>query len=115
MSTPTTGPEQLTLDGITIAPGVVETIVTLATQQTEGVGSVCGRPALRRKANAPAVEVALVDGGLTCAIHIVAYHGFVLPQLGENVKRAISEALDGQLGIRPTVIDVYIDGIEFES
>jgi uncharacterized alkaline shock family protein YloU len=103
------------LDGITIAPGVVETIAALAAEQTEGVALVCGRPALRRKATAPAVEVALADGRLSCTIHIVAYYGAVLPELGKSVQQAVGDALEGQVGIRPALIDIYIDSILFEG
>jgi len=112
-----TGAEQktVTLEGVTIAPGVVETVVALAAEQTEGVAGVCGRNPLRRNVNAPAVDVALIDGGLTCGVHIVAYHGYVLPDLGKAVQEKVAEALEGQIGTRPSSVDVYIDGIEFED
>ncbi|MCL2491982.1 MAG: Asp23/Gls24 family envelope stress response protein [Coriobacteriia bacterium] len=107
--------EDVTLDGITIAPGVVETVVALAAEQTEGVAGVCARSSIRRMGSAPAVDVALEDGELTCAVHIVAYYGYLLPELGHSVQSAVRCALDGQMGIKPASVDVFIDGIEFED
>jgi len=114
-SNPTSNPERVTLDGVTIAPGVVETIVVLAAEQTEGVAGVVCHSSLRRMSNTPAVDVALIDGELACSIHIVAYYGFVLPELGKAVQENISSALDGQMGMVPRRVDVFIDGIEFEG
>jgi uncharacterized alkaline shock family protein YloU len=107
--------DAVSFNGITIAPGVVETIVALAASQVEGVASVRGRSPLRKKEAAPDVDVALVDGNLTCAVHIIAQYGHVLPQVGKNVQEGIADALDAQMGIRPTDIDVFIDGIQFED
>jgi len=109
------GQGSVMLDGVTIAPGVVETIVALASKQTEGVAGVCGRSPLRKKATAPAVDVALHDGELTCGVHIIARHGHVLPEVGKAVQEKVSYALDGQLGIAPAQVDVYIDGVSFEG
>jgi uncharacterized alkaline shock family protein YloU len=105
----------VSFNGITIAPGVVETIVALAASQVAGVASVCGRSPLRKKEVAPDVDVAMVDGGLTCAIHVIAQYGHVLPQLGKDVQAEVANALDAQMGLRPTEVDVFIDGIAFED
>jgi len=111
----TSSDENVTLDGVTIAPGVVETIVALAAEQTEGVAGVVCRSTFRRKSSAPAVDVALIDDELSCKVHVVAYYGFVLPDLGCEIQQNIKQALDGQMGIRPKRVDVFIDGIEFEG
>ena len=107
--------DEVMLDGITIAPGVVETIIALAAEQTEGVAGVCARSSLRRMGSIPAIEVALVDDELYCSAHIVAYYGYNLPQLGKDVRQNVAFALDAQMGISPSRVDVYIDGIEFED
>jgi len=103
------------LDGVTIAPGVVETVAALAAEQTEGVAGVCGKNTLRKKAGSLGVEVARVEGNLTVAVHIVVHYGCVLPEVGQAVQRAVLDALDGQIGIRPDSVDIYIDGIVFEG
>ncbi|MCL2818463.1 MAG: Asp23/Gls24 family envelope stress response protein [Actinomycetia bacterium] len=107
--------EQVKLDGITIAPGVVETIVVLAAEETEGVAGVCARSSIRKMGAVPAVDVALDDGVMTCDLHLIAYYGYVLPELGRDVQRNVRHALDAQVGIRPALIDVFFDGIEFED
>jgi len=108
--------EPISLDGVTVAPGVVETIVALAAAQTKGVAGVCGRSALRKKrVTAPAVDVELIEGGLYVEIHLIVTYGFALTEVGKNVQHNVAVALDGQMGIVPAHIDVFIDGIEFEG
>jgi uncharacterized alkaline shock family protein YloU len=103
----------VTLDGVTIAPGVVETIVGIAAEEVEGVAGVVFHSSIRRMGSVPAVDVLLVDGKIVCGVHIIADFGFNLPELGAEVQRAVSHALDGQMGIKPALVDVYIDGIAF--
>jgi len=114
-NTPVSPHDTVTLDGVTIAPGVVETVVALAAEQTEGVAGVVCRSTFRRKSSAPAVEVALVDDELTCRVHVVALYGVELPALGRDIQQNVMQALDGQMGIRPHRVDVFIDGIQFEG
>ena len=108
-------PHHLTLDGVTIAPGVVEMVTAIATEEVEGVAAVCGRTSLRRRSTVPAVDVELVDDTLTCSVHVVAVYGYVLHELGKEVQQAISHALEAQMGIRPSRVDVFIDDVAFDG
>lgn len=106
-----TGKEQILLDGISVAPGVIETIAVLACEHVEGVTGVCARPALRKNATAPALEVAITDGDLTCSVHIQSRFGVELIELGKAVQNAICDAMEVQIGIRPSKVEVFIDSI----
>lgn len=104
--------EKLILDGLTIAPNVIETIVALAAESIEGV-RVPTVPSLRKHA-ARSIEINTdEDGKLIIGIHIQAAYGTKLHELGEQIQAAVVDALSGQVGITPRAIDVYVDSIVF--
>ena len=111
----------LNLDGIAIADGVVETIVSIALQDIEGV-SLVGAPgpaaligSLAQARPAPqGVEVTVVDGNaLSVAVHTEAKFGYTLPDLAAKVRSAVSDAILAQVGVEVASVDVYIDQVQF--
>ena len=112
----------LNIEGMTIAPGVVETIISLAARDVEGVASI-----------GPATTSGLMDligGGrpstqgiegttdendeLHVSIRMDVKSGNVLPDLAANVRRAVVDAIATQVGVKVAAVDIYIDGIQFE-
>jgi len=107
-------PAELSLEGLDIAPGVVETMVQLAAGQVEGVASV-ETSALGKLSRAPkATEVSLdEDGRFVVTLHITAIYGRPLRQLGAAIQDAVSDALESQTGHPASRVDVFIDTIQF--
>lgn len=107
-------PAELSLEGLDIAPGVVETMVQLAAGQVEGVACV-ETSALGKLARTPkTTEVTLdEDGRFVVSIHITAVYGRPLRQLGASIQDAISDALESQTGHSASCVDVFIDAIQF--
>lgn len=113
------------LDGITIAPGVVETIIALAVAEVPGVASVGSADAIsaiRAAFNAgnavPTHGVQIEETGdkeLSVSISIHAYYGYRLVEIAENVRKAVAEALLAQLGVTASSVDVHVDALSFES
>lgn len=107
-------PAELSLEGLDIAPGVVETMVLLATDQVEGVACIDTSALGKLSRSTKAVEVSLdEDGRFVVTIHITATYGRPLRQLGAAVQDAISDALESQTGHSASRVDVFIDGIQF--
>lgn len=114
----------LNIEGMAIAPGVVETIVSLAARDVEGVSAV-GDPAASGirtligggKGAAQGVEVSMgEDGsGLAIAIRLTVKSGSVLPDVAADVRRAVADAVNTQVGAEVSAVDVFIDGIQFED
>ena len=110
----------LAVDGMEIAPGVVETIVSMAVSDVDGVASVGSfaasglRSMFAAKPSTHGVEVAVSDeGALEVAVHIDVYYGYVLPDVADAVRAAIAQAVSGQVGMDVAYVDVYIDGMQF--
>ena len=115
--------EDLTIDGMNIAPGVVETIVSLAAREVDGVvgvGEMSAGGILSLigggKPSTQGVEVDTVeDGTLHVSVSVHVKSGNVLPDLAADIRRAIVDAVNTQVGAKVTSVDVFIDGIQFED
>lgn len=112
----------LNVDGMAIAPGVVETIISIAAKEVEGVASIgpSGAGGLRAvfsgKPSTQGIEVDVDENDqLHVAIRIDVYYGYVLPEVADAVRTAIADAVASQIGVGIGSIDVFIDGIQFAA
>jgi uncharacterized alkaline shock family protein YloU len=112
--------DEIRLDGLGVAPGVLDTIVTVAAESIEGVAAV-GAPGLAglvqkgsRKGTARAVDVVAAESGaLSVSIHIQATYGSKLREVAGCVQDAVADALSSQVGVEVETVDVYVDGLVF--
>lgn len=114
---------ELNIDGMVIAPGVVETIVSLAAQSVEGVSCV-GDPTTSGirsiigggKPSTQGIEVESdEEGKLHVSIRLFVGNGQVLPDLAAKVRQAIADAANIQVGLEVGSVDIFIDGIQFDN
>ena len=114
----------LNVDGMALAPGVVETIVSIAVAEVDGVASVGGASAANRGIRAafgskPAtagIQVASgEDDALQISVRIDVYYGHVLPDVAAAVRQSVVDAVASQVGATVESVDVYIDGIQFNK
>ncbi len=112
----------LTVDDMVIAPGVVETIVSIAVAEVEGVAAVGSagsanrnlRSMLGAKPSTQGVDVDLDEAGkLHVSVHVEVHYGAVLPDVADAVRSAVDQAVEGQIGATVGSVDVYVDGIRF--
>jgi uncharacterized alkaline shock family protein YloU len=112
--------EKLMNEGLTIAPGVIETIVSLSVAQVDGVARV-GAPRLSQGASArskrhPAQGILIMaddDEQIIVAVHVQIFYGYRLQEVAEKIRLAVADTLSGQVGIEVATVDVYVDGIQF--
>ena len=102
--------DEIRLEGLGVAPGVVDTIVSMAAQQVEGVADIgTGRRASK------CIEVTMADdGAATVSIHISIVYGHNLRQVAQRVQKDVADAFKSQVGVPVAAVDVYVDGIVFE-
>ena len=114
--------KDVVVDGMVISQNVVETIVTLAVADVEGVASI-GQTGitdgimsvLQAKPTMQGVEVdADEEGKLLVGVHIEVIYGSVLPDVADAVRQSVADAIALQLGVPVGGIDVFIDGMRFE-
>lgn len=112
----------LNIDGMNIAPGVVETIVSLAARDVEGVvgiGDLATNGILEFIGGRPSTQGVEVDvdedGNLHASICLTVKSGQVLPDLAAKVRKAVADAVNTQVGAKVGSVDIFIDGIQFED
>ena len=112
----------LTVDGMALAPGVVETIVSIAVADVDGVASVGNAPAASRgirgvlggKPSTAGIEIAADENDkLQISVRIDVYYGHVLPDVAAAVRQSVADAVASQVGAQVESVDVYIDGVQF--
>ncbi len=110
----------LNVDGMALAPSVVETIISIAAKEVEGVAAVGSssaggiRSKIGSKSGAQGIEVEVnEDQSLHVSVRVDVYYGHVLPELAAALRASIAEAVTTQVGVAVDSVDVYIDAIRF--
>ena len=111
---------ELNVDGMALAPGVVETIVSIAANEVEGVACIGPsttsglRSVFGAKPSTQGIDIAVdEDDKLVISVRGDVYYGYVLPDLAANLRQAVADAVASQVGAQVSSVDVYIDGIQF--
>jgi uncharacterized alkaline shock family protein YloU len=110
------GATGLHLQGVDVAPGVLDTIATLAAAEVEGVASVewPGIAGALGKGGKSPVEVSVTEEGTyNVTVHLQVSYGRPIRQVAATVQTAVSDALLSQTGVGASVVDVFVDGIVF--
>ncbi len=111
----------ITTEGMAIAPGVVETIVTLAVREVPGVASVGAasagiRALLSSKPSTQGVVVtASEDGTVAVEVAINVLSGYSLNSLADQVRSSVADAALTQVGLTVSRVDIRVDGIHFQD
>ena len=114
--------QEIYIDGIGISPDVLAAIVVRSAEQVEGVASVGIKDlatnlvsmfSTRSQPTAPAVEASVEDNQLLLCVHVVVFFGYPFKKLAEAVRSACVKAIDGQVGVGVSAVDVCIDGLVF--
>lgn len=108
--------------GMKLAPGVVDTIISITVSEVEGVASVGNKSTstgfmskFQSKPSHSGIETALEDDKLAVTLHIDVFYGYVLPELADKIRQAIYDALLVQVGIEVSRVDIFVDAIQFDS
>jgi uncharacterized alkaline shock family protein YloU len=108
------------IKGLTLADGVVETLVAAAVAQVEGVAQV-GAPHVTtsllqiftKKRSVPGVLIYEDSGSFVVDVHLQVIYGARITEVAAAVREAVVGALDSQVGIKVGTVNVFVDGIQF--
>ena len=108
------------LDGLTIAPGVIETIIMLAVLEVEGVAAVGSKPpasgvlpTLGKKQATPGITICEEGDRVVVDVCVQVCYGYRLTDIARSVRTAVVNALESQANIEASVVNVTIDAISF--
>ena len=114
---------ELRIAGMGVAKGVVSTIVAAAAEKVEGVASIYGQDIAsgliamltsKPQPTADAVECEVADDdSLVLTVHLAVFFGYPFTKLADEVRKVVAAAVDAQIGVRTSRIDVCIDELVF--
>ena len=103
---------------VTIAPGVLSTIVSLTAQEVAGVSRLGTLPGNQRVGHlldgtaANGVLVRVIEDAVIAECYIVAKPETNLVSLGQEVQDAVTQALIEMVGMPVRSVNVYIQDVE---
>ena len=107
------------LGKVTIAPNVLVTIVQKTTTSEPGVAQLCDNvPGVKRLLGlhtvSKGVAVSVEDNLVTVNVHLIARRGVDLLQMGLNLQKAITRAMQDIVGMEVCEVNIHIDDIATE-
>ena len=112
----------ITINGMNIASSVVETIVSLAARDVEGVACIGSaatsgiRTLIGGKSAAQGIQIEVDENDqLVISVRMDIKNGYVLPDVAAKVRQSIADAVATQIGAKVGSVDIYIDGIQFAN
>ncbi len=98
---------------VTVDPSVLETIALLTARSVEGVVAIPQSTDTERFLGLArqAVEVQVEDKQVTVEVHLLAAPGISLLQLGRQVQRAVTRAIEKMIGMPVAAVNVYIEDV----
>lgn len=113
---------ELSIGGITVSSNVIATVVTIAAEKVDGVAYVNGHnvatslvslftqtPTVTGDTIACEVE----DGKLVVSLPVAVFFGYTFTELAEEIRQAVAEAVETQVGVEVGAVDIRIDELIF--
>ena len=101
---------------VTIAPGVLTTIVRLTALEQPGVRRLAAGPPrvrglLTGGVSDEGIYVAVTEAGVRVELHVVAESDMNMLRLGETLQTQIIRAIEEMVGMPVSAVDVHIDDV----
>lgn len=105
-------------DAVTVAPGVIVTIVQIAALNVEGVVAMSSVPGsmdrwLRRSSAHDGVRLSLEEGSVRVDIYLLADVSRSLFETCRAVQEAVARTIKEYVGMDVIAVNVHIDDVEF--
>ena len=110
---------ELRIAGMGVSKNVISQIVGTAAEKVEGVAAIYGQDIARGliamltskpQPTTNAVECSVADDD---SVRLVVFFGYPFTKLAAEVRSAVANAVDAQIGVRVSSIDVCIDELIF--
>lgn len=105
---------------MSIAPGVVDRVISIAACEVEGVNKVSIYTSggfvsnLITKAKRQAILTHIDSNGNLCvSVHVIVEYGYSIPELASQIRQHIADALLMQLGIEVGEVNISVESVAF--
>ncbi len=106
---------------ITFANEVVATIAGVTAMDIPGIAGMSGgfkdgfAELLGRKNLTKGVKVVIADNSVTVDFQIIVEYGVRVPEVAENMQRAVADAIITMTGLSIKAINIAIQGVKFND
>lgn len=105
-------------DTVTVAPGVLITIVHKATLSVEGIKHMGNVPGgvdrwLRRGSGYDGVRIHLEEGSVRVDVYVVANAAYNLFEICRQVQDAVTRTIKEYVGMKVLAVNVHIENVVF--
>jgi uncharacterized alkaline shock family protein YloU len=105
-------------DTVTLAPGVLLTVVRLATLDVAGVIRMGSTPGgvdrlFRRVPAADGVQITVDEGTVTVHLYVVADASVNLREMSVQIQKSVERAIREILGMKVNSVNVHIEDVTF--
>lgn len=113
---------ELSIGGITVSSNVIATVVTIAAEKVDGVAYVNGHNVATSLVSlftqTPTVALDTItseveDNKLVVSVPVAVFFGYTFTELAEEIRAAVAEAIETQVGVEVGAVDVRIDELVF--
>ncbi|QNL45535.1 Asp23/Gls24 family envelope stress response protein [Oscillibacter hominis] len=101
---------------INISEDVVAAIAVSAAREVEGVAGMMSTSAgnvseLMKKGLAKGVKLDVTEDAITLELYLNVSYGHAIPEVAENVQKAVSSAVEAMTGFSVSTVNVHVTGI----
>jgi uncharacterized alkaline shock family protein YloU len=93
---------------LSISTNVIESIISRSIGGIEGLAYIC-----KGRRGSYEIEVENIDEELSIDAHIAVNYGVKIPALAADVRAAIAEAIETQVGLPIAAVNIFVDEIVF--
>ena len=97
---------------INISEDVLAVVVASATTEVEGVHAL--HP-MGGKAVSRAVKIVIDGDSVVIGVSIIAELGSPVGKVGAEIQKAVYEAVEAAIGVKPATVDVHISGVSLKK
>ncbi len=107
-------------DTVTIAPGVLLTIMRLAALDVAGVARMGSVPSstdrfLRRVESSNGVQLSIEDGVVTAHLYVVAEATADLREMSVHIQKSVARSIRELLGMKVETVNVHVEDVVFST
>jgi uncharacterized alkaline shock family protein YloU len=113
------GYSPLPADRVTVAPGVLLTVIRMGALQVPGVVKMGNTPGgvnawMRRTPAERGVQVIIADHLVNVDVYIIADGDAILREVSYNVQQRVARAIEENVGMHIGAINIHIEDVVFE-
>ena len=109
------------IGSVNIAEDVIASIAAIAASEVDGVSGLSANigadiaELLGKKSLSRGIKLQMNDGAVSIDVHIMIKYGYIIPEVAQNIQKAVSGAVESMTGLGAAAVNVHVSGIVFDK